>query len=119
MATTLIPRYDGPIVADPQELRTFTRELLVDFQGDCDKASEVADLAYYEGGATIAEAILRYMLGLGPNLDRKPSGAGEYACAECGTTEAQTYVVTTLDPENPRESRTEVCLSCHEKRVTL
>jgi hypothetical protein len=38
-----------------------------------------------------------------------------YACAECGTTEATTYVVTTLDPEDPRTTRTEVCRACDDE----
>jgi hypothetical protein len=42
--------------------------------------------------------------------DERPS----FACAECGTTEATTYVVTTLDPENPRETQTEVCRQCDD-----
>lgn len=40
--------------------------------------------------------------------------AGGFACAECGTTEASTYVVTTLDPEDVRGTRTEVCRSCDD-----
>lgn len=39
--------------------------------------------------------------------------AGEFACAECGTTTATTYVVTTLDYSDPKSTRTEVCLDCH------
>lgn len=38
----------------------------------------------------------------------------DFSCAECGTTTATTYVVTTLDRENPRDTRTEVCLDCHQ-----
>lgn len=34
-----------------------------------------------------------------------------FVCAECGTTEATTYVVTVLDPEDPT-TRTEVCRAC-------
>lgn len=37
-----------------------------------------------------------------------------FTCAECGTTDATTYVVTTLDPENPRETQTEVCRQCDD-----
>lgn len=37
----------------------------------------------------------------------------DLTCAECGTTTASTYVVTTLDPTNPQETRTEVCTDCH------
>lgn len=44
--------------------------------------------------------------------------AGTYACAECGTTTARSYVVTTLDYENERDTRTEACLDCHEKLTT-
>lgn len=36
-----------------------------------------------------------------------------YACAECGTTTATEYVVTTLDPASRAETTTEVCLPCH------
>jgi len=36
-----------------------------------------------------------------------------HSCAECGTTEAQTYVVTQLDPEDD-STRTEVCRSCDD-----
>jgi DNA-directed RNA polymerase subunit M/transcription elongation factor TFIIS len=37
----------------------------------------------------------------------------DFACAECGTKDAHTYVVTTLDQGDP-STRTEVCLSCYE-----
>ena len=45
-------------------------------------------------------------------------GAADYVCAECGTTEASTYVVTTLDASDPHGTRTEVCLACHEALTT-
>jgi hypothetical protein len=64
--------------------------------------TEHAEHALAELGAAIAEAC-----GVAVN-------APEYACAACGTTEAQTYVVTTLDPEDPIGTRTEVCLPCRE-----
>ncbi len=35
----------------------------------------------------------------------------DFSCAECGTTEAETYVVT--GPAQDGEDRTEVCLACH------
>lgn len=35
------------------------------------------------------------------------------ACAECGTTEAQTYVVTQLDPDD-ESTVTEVCRACDD-----
>lgn len=37
-----------------------------------------------------------------------------YACAECGTTTATTYVVTTLDPSDPQDTTTEVCRACDD-----
>lgn len=37
----------------------------------------------------------------------------DFACAECGTTRASTYVVTTLDRFDPINTRTEVCADCH------
>lgn len=36
----------------------------------------------------------------------------DFVCAECGTADADTYVVTTLDPTDPT-TRTEVCTACH------
>lgn len=41
--------------------------------------------------------------------------AGPYACAECGTTTATTYVVTILDPKNERDTRTELCRACDDE----
>jgi hypothetical protein len=47
---------------------------------------------------------------------KQPEGAPTFACAECGTTEATTYVVTFLDgDQTDPEARTEVCLPCHEE----
>lgn len=37
-----------------------------------------------------------------------------YTCAECGTTTAQTYVVTTLDYNDREGTRTEVCRECDD-----
>jgi DNA-directed RNA polymerase subunit RPC12/RpoP len=37
-----------------------------------------------------------------------------YVCAECGTTTATTYVVTTLDTAAPKDTRTEVCRPCDD-----
>lgn len=36
----------------------------------------------------------------------------DFVCAECGDDEAPTYVVTVLDREDPKHTRTEVCLPC-------
>jgi hypothetical protein len=39
-----------------------------------------------------------------------------FVCAECGTTEATTFVVTFLDgDQSDPEARTEVCLPCHQE----
>jgi hypothetical protein len=43
-----------------------------------------------------------------------PEPESQYACAECGTRTAETYVVTTLDLEDPEGTTTEVCLPCHK-----
>lgn len=45
--------------------------------------------------------------------------AEPYACAECGTTTAETYVVTTLDYADPEGTRTEVCRDCDDTLRTL
>lgn len=37
----------------------------------------------------------------------------QFACAECGTTTATTYVVTILDPDDC-STRTEVCRACDD-----
>lgn len=50
--------------------------------------------------------------------DESDMAAYPYECAECGATRARTYVVTTLDYEDPKETRTEVCLPCHEVIAT-
>ena len=47
-------------------------------------------------------------------LDAEREDAVDYVCAECGTSEAETYVVTTLDYDDP-STRTEVCMPCHEE----
>lgn len=41
-----------------------------------------------------------------------------FTCAECGTTTARTYVVTTLDPDDP-DTRTEVCRDCDDQLRSL
>ena len=40
---------------------------------------------------------------------REPVG---YACAECGTQDARNYLVTILDHDDIRHTRTEVCIPC-------
>ncbi|MGG1910420.1 hypothetical protein AB1285_26720 [Microbacterium sp. NRRL B-14842] len=40
--------------------------------------------------------------------DRRP--AGRILCAECGVQDARNYVVTILDHEDIRHTRTEVCI---------
>lgn len=35
-----------------------------------------------------------------------------YACAECGTQDATNYLVTILDHDDIRHTRTEVCIPC-------
>ena len=55
--------------------------------------------------------------GFCPAADGNPhtlTPQGAYACAECGTTEAQTYVVTQLDPTDD-STRTEVCRRCDDE----
>lgn len=42
--------------------------------------------------------------------ERTTPAAPEFACADCGTTTARTYAVTTLDYSDPIGTRTEVCL---------
>lgn len=49
------------------------------------------------------------------NLAGVQPDAGALVCAECGTTKAESYVVTILDRESPKETRTEVCLPCHQE----
>ena len=44
-----------------------------------------------------------------PDVDDEPVG---YACAECGTQDATNYVVTILDHDDIRHTRTEVCIPC-------
>ena len=41
--------------------------------------------------------------------DAPPVG---YSCAECGVQDARNYVVTILDHEDIRHTRTEVCIPC-------
>jgi len=45
----------------------------------------------------------------------EPDAAREFTCAECGTTTARTYVVTTLDYADVRHTRTEVCRACDDE----
>lgn len=44
----------------------------------------------------------------------RPS-AGGHVCGECGTTEAETYVTTTLDREDSKNTRTELCRACDDE----
>lgn len=41
--------------------------------------------------------------------ERAPEG---YACAECGNQDATNYLVTVLDHDDIRHTRTEVCIPC-------
>lgn len=43
-----------------------------------------------------------------------PEPMPEFACSECGRTDKQTYIVNTLDPEDPKGTRTEACRDCDD-----
>lgn len=48
-----------------------------------------------------------------PDVDEEPDTEPVgYACAECGTQDATNYVVTILDHDDIRHTRTEVCIPC-------
>ena len=48
-----------------------------------------------------------------PDIDEEPDTEPVgYACAECGTQDATNYVVTILDHDDIRHTRTEVCSPC-------
>lgn len=55
-------------------------------------------------GGSLAEAIDD-----DTETDAPPVG---YSCAECGVQDAYNYVVTILDHEDIRHTRTEVCIPC-------
>ncbi|MBW8764544.1 MAG: hypothetical protein JF592_18520 [Microbacterium sp.] len=68
-----------------------------------------------------AERIVRKVIGRFDAVEIEPvpstfraanDPAQGFSCAECGTDSAADYVVTVLDIEQPRETRTEVCSSC-------
>ena len=42
------------------------------------------------------------------------AATGSLTCAECGTQDAETYMVTVLDEADPQTTRTEVCAACHK-----
>jgi hypothetical protein len=50
MARTHVPAYDEPIGMTVERIRDAAREALVLWQGDADKAGDVEDAAYYQGG---------------------------------------------------------------------
>jgi hypothetical protein len=58
MARTHVPAWDEPIHMTMEQVRTLVRETLVFIQGDCDKAGDVEDAAYYQGGVDVCNDIL-------------------------------------------------------------
>lgn len=63
MATTVVPKYDKPIVVTMEELREVTQDMLERVRGDEDKAGEMEDCIYYEGFADALESTLKFITG--------------------------------------------------------
>jgi hypothetical protein len=75
-----------------------------DWDRDDEESELIAD-AYYYAANKVRKVFGRPIPG-------DPGFPAQFACAECGTTEATTYVVTTLDPGDVKGTRTEVCRDC-------
>lgn len=63
MATTRVHKYTEPIVLDVEAIREIAQGWLEQLRGDEDKAGDVEDSCYYEGGADALESILKQMTG--------------------------------------------------------
>jgi hypothetical protein len=63
MATTRVHKYTEPIVLDVEEIREIAQGWLEQLRGDEDKAGDIEDACYYEGGADALESILKQMTG--------------------------------------------------------
>jgi hypothetical protein len=63
MATTIVHKYDEPLVLDAEAIRVIAQDWLEQLRGDEDKAGEVEDSCYYEGGADALESLLKQMIG--------------------------------------------------------
>lgn len=67
MATTILPEFgDKPPVKTAEELRDQAFEWLQEWQGDCDKAGDVEDAVYYQGGVDALGALLIFLTGWEP-----------------------------------------------------
>ena len=58
MATTFVPPWDEPIHMTMEQVRDMLRETLAHKQGDADKAGDVEDAIYYQGGVDVINDFL-------------------------------------------------------------
>jgi hypothetical protein len=93
MARTYVPAWDDPIYMTTEQIRDLIRQTLVEFQGDCDKAGDVDDANYYEGGVTVCNDLLFTM-----TFPRRPEDARTcqhdnqvWLGHECGLCAAEGY----------------------------
>lgn len=63
MATTDVRIYHEPLVLDAEHIRQIAQRWLESYQGDCDKASDVEDNCYYQGGVDAISGLLSVMIG--------------------------------------------------------
>lgn len=75
--------------------------------------------AIEDGAFVVDDQAVAYWVGQAVELARQDIDDTEtdtppvgYSCAECGVQDASNYVVTILDHEDIRHTRTEVCIPC-------
>ena len=61
MARTFVPAWDEPIHMTMEQVRDLIRETLVYKQGDADKAGDIEDANYYQGGVDVCNDLLMTM----------------------------------------------------------
>lgn len=64
MATTIVKKYDEPIVVDREDIRELLQQWLEQARGDEDKAGEIENSVYWEGCADTCEGVLKFMTGV-------------------------------------------------------
>jgi hypothetical protein len=58
MSTTFVPKWDEPIYMTMEQVREMIRQTLVEKQGDNDKAGDIEDAVYYQGGVDVCNDFL-------------------------------------------------------------
>jgi hypothetical protein len=91
MARTHVPAWDEPIHITMEQLREMMRDTLVQLQGDADKAGDVEDAEYYQGGVDVLNSLLLSMTFPRCEADARECVHGNqvwlgHECGDCAST---------------------------------